>query len=127
MATVETTYDALTAGQQVVLTLGGTRIEGKVKEITALGNPRIKIKNNKNTVVLTHRTNFTIEVEQEMASDVLDGLEIGEQFEYLNKYGKTFTWIKTGEDRYTKVESGRPATSFSKLGFPAAADKVTVL
>lgn len=118
MAKVTVQFSDLSVGDDVELTIGETKIVGSVIEETNLGSKVVRLKGNKNKVVVTSRTNFTITKEQETSKEVLDELEVGEVFAYLNKYGKTFEWVKTGEDRYTKVESGRPATSFSSAGFP---------
>lgn len=123
----EVKYNELREGDKVVLTLKGTTIEGEVTDITERGNARVKIAGNKNSVVVTRRTNFTITREDPSAASVIDALPIGALFNYLNKFGKTKQWVKSGNDRYTKVEEGKPAVSFSKLGFPADASKVTVL
>lgn len=130
MARVTVKQSELSVGDSVELTLGGTTIVGEVIETTNRGSSVVKIEGNLNKVTVTSRTNFKITkevVDPDAATrEILDDLEVGEQFEYYNKYGKIFTWVKTGEDRYTKVDSGRPAVSFSAKGFPVA-ENITVL
>lgn len=127
------TFRNLKLNDEVTLTLPAkgerkeTVIHGKVTDITGIGNKRVTIDGNRNSVVLTPRTNFVIETADPSAADIIDALPIGALFDYLNKFGKTKRWVKSGEDRYTKVETGKPAVSFSKAGFPAEGSKVTVL
>lgn len=120
------TFADINVGDSVTLKLreGESIIVGTVSEITGRGNKRVTLANNANSIVLTPLTNFRIEVEREpepTAAEVLDGLQVGTVFTYDNKYGVTKTWVKTAPDRYTRVDenSGRPAVSFSRLGFPS--------
>lgn len=126
-------FDDLGVGEKVTLKLrdGESVIVGKVSEVTSLGNKRVVLTNNRNSVVLTPSTNFRIFVDRgPTAAEVLDGLSVGAVFTYFNKYGITKKWVKTAPDRYTRVDadSGRPAVSYSKLGFPSEdASVVTII
>jgi hypothetical protein len=127
-------FSDLKLNEKVTLKLGytSTVIEGTVTTLpTAGGNARVTLTNNKNSVVITPDTNFKIFADRgPTAAEVIDGLGVGAVFTYLNKFGKTKQWVKTASDRYTRVDSnsGRPAVSFSKLGFPSEdASKVRIV
>lgn len=124
-------YAELALGTRVRLSLrdGESVIVGEVTEATPGGGLRVALKNNRNSVVIYEGTNFNIEADlPELASAVLPGLHVGTVFEYgPNKYGVTKVWVKSGEDRYTRVDEERPATSFSVAGFPGTADKIKLV
>lgn len=130
MALRSASYADLKVGTSVRLSLreGESVIVGEVSEATPGGGLRIALANNANSVVIYETTNFRIEADlPPTAAEVLDELQVGTVFTYgPNRFGVTKTWVKSGDDRYTRVESGRPATSFSKAGFPGGADLVTV-
>lgn len=124
----------LRLNEKVTLTLPrqGTVIVGTVTQLpTNGGNAKVTLVNNKNSVIVTPETNFRITADRgPTAAEVLDGLAIGAVFTYLNKFGKTKKWVKTASDRYTRVDanSGRPAVSFTRLGFPSEdASKVYIV
>lgn len=127
-------YNDLRLNEKVTLKLraGESVIVGKVTTLpTPGGNARVTLTNNKNSVVITPNTNFKIFADRgPTAAEVLDGLRVGAVFNYLNKFGKTKQWVKTASDRYTRVDSnsGRPAVSFTRLGFPSEdSSKVTIV
>lgn len=124
----------LKVGQKVTLKLRADEsvIVGKVTEKpTNGGNAKVVLTNNKNSVIVTPRTNFRIFADvAPTAAETLDGLSIGAIFNYRNKFGKTKQWVKTASDRYTRVDadSGRPAVSYTRLGFPSEdASVVTIV
>lgn len=120
-------YNQALIGDKLTVTLGDTIIKGEVVEVKRSGSRVVKIDGNLNKITLTSGTNFSIDKEEPKAADILAELEVGEQFEYLNKFGKIKLWVKTGGDRYTRVDNERPATSYSAAGFPGTADKVTLV
>lgn len=131
MAFRTASYAELTVGTDVVLSLrsGESIIVGSVTEETAGGGKRVTLKNNRNSVVIYEGTNFRIEADlPETAASLLDTLYVGEMFTYgPNKFGVTKQWVKTGRDRYTRVDDERPATSYSKAGFPGSADLIDLI
>lgn len=118
-------YNDLRLGEKVTLKLrsGESVIVGTVTTLpTPGGNAKVTLTNNKNSVIVTADTNFRIFADRgPTAAEVLDGLQIGAVFTYKNRFGKTKKWVKSASDRYTRVDadSGRPATSFTRLGFPS--------
>jgi hypothetical protein len=118
-------YSDLRLNEKVTLKLrdGESVIVGKVTTLpTPGGNAKVTLTNNKNSVVVTPETNFRIFADrQPTAADVLDGLSIGATFTYLNRFGKRKSWVKSGTNRYTRIDANndRPAVSFTKLGFPS--------
>lgn len=130
MAFRSASYADLRIGDSVILSLreGESVIVGTVTEHTEGGGLRVALKNNRNSVVIYRGTNFRIEVDRgPTAADVLDDLDVGTVFDYDNKYGNTVRFVKSGSDRYTRVDNERPATSFSRAGFPAEDPSVITL
>lgn len=119
-------FSDLRQGEKVTLKLrdGESIIVGTVTTLpTAGGGARVALTNNGNSVVLYSTTNFRIFAERETVQDLLGELEIGSVFTYRNKYGKTIKWVKTGDDRVTKVDDTRPAYSLSiSAGFTDTGD-----
>ena len=126
MAIKQINFSDLNVGDEVTLKLreGESVIVGSVTEVTARGNKRVTLKNNRNSVVLTPDTNFRIFADRgPTIQEILDGEEIGAVFTYRNKYGKTLTWVKSGDDRVTRVDDERPAYSLSiSAGFTDQGD-----
>lgn len=127
-------YGDLRLNEKVTLKLrsGESVIVGTVTTLpTPGGNAKVSLTNNANSVVITPNTNFRIFADRgPTAAEVLDGLSIGAVFTYANKFGVTKKWVKSASDRYTRVDadSGRPAVSFTRLGFPSEdASKVRVV
>lgn len=127
-------YGDLRLNEKVTLKLrsGESVIVGTVTTLpTPGGNAKVSLTNNANSVVITPNTNFRIFADRgPTAAEVLDGLSIGAVFTYANKFGVTKKWVKSAPDRYTRVDtdSGRPAVSFTRLGFPSEdASKVRVV
>lgn len=122
---------ALRAGEKVTLRLRAypsfdeSVIFGVVSEQpTSGGNVRVKLVNNKNSIVLKENTNFRIYVDRgPTVGEVLKGARIGARFKFRNKYGVTKSWVKTGDDRVTLIDDARPAHSLSiSAGFPSSED-----
>ena len=125
MSVRQINYSDLRLNEKVTLKLrdGESVIVGKVTTLpTPGGNAKVTLINNKNSVIVTPDTNFRIFADRgPTAAEVLDGLRIGATFTYLNRFGKRKSWVKSGSDRYTRIDSnnGRPAVSFTRLGFPS--------
>lgn len=118
MAIEQRNYADLRLGDEVTLKLreGESVIVGTVTEETEGGGLRVGLANNSNSVVIYPTTNFRIFAEAPAVASVqtiLNGLEIGAVFTYYNKHGKTVRWVKSGDNRVTRVDSERPAYSLS--------------
>lgn len=127
MAVKRIYFNDLRQGEKVTLKLrdGESVIVGTVTELpTSGGNARVTLTNNRNSVVITPRTNFRIFADRgPTVGEVLGGLRVGAVFTYRNKYGVTKKWVKTGDDRVTLVDNARPAHSLTiSVGFPSAED-----
>lgn len=127
-------FDDLRLNEKVTLKLrdGESVIVGTVTTLpTPGGNAKVTLTNNQNSVVITPATNFRIFVDRApTAADTISNLRVGATFSYLNKFGIRKSWVKSGSDRYTRIDAdnGRPAVSYTKLGFPSEdASKVRVL
>lgn len=134
MAEKQINFDQIKVGEKLTLKLreGESVIVGTVTEETPRGNIRVALVNNRNSVVLTPATNFRIFADRgPTIQEILGDEEVGVVFSYRNKYGKTLTWVKTGEDRVTLVNDDRPAYSLSiSAGFTDqgdAADRIEFL
>lgn len=114
-------FAAVKDGQQVTLKLreGESVIVGTASH-TERGNVRVTLTNNRNSVVLKPGTNFRIFADvPPTAAEFLAGLPVGATFDYKNKYGKTKSWVKSGENRFTRVGGDLPAVSYTVKGFPS--------
>lgn len=137
MAQRQIKFSELRKGEKVTAKLrdGESVIVGTVTELpTNGGGARITLTNNRNSIVIYEYTNFRIFAEREATvQEILGDLPVGVKFSYRNKYDKTITWIKTGNDRVTKVDDTRPAYSlsisagFTDQGDTVSARRVTVL
>lgn len=126
MAQKQISYSDLRLGEKVTLKLreGESVIVGTVTTLpTPGGGAKVTLTNNRNSVVLYENTNFRIFAERETIQDLLGELEVGSVFSYRNKYGKTIKWVKTGNDRVTRIDDERPAYSLSiSAGFTDQGD-----
>lgn len=113
-------FSDLRDGEKVTLKLrdGESVIVGTVGEgFTDGGGRKVTLTNNRNSVVIYRDTNFRIFADRgPTIQDLLGDLDIGTVFSYRNKYNKTIQWVKTGEDRVTRVADDRPAYSLSISG-----------
>lgn len=130
MAVKQIAFADLRLNEKVTLKLreGESVIVGTVVQLpTAGGGAKVKLTNNKNTVVIYEGTNFRIFADRgPTVGDVLGGFQIGDVFTYLNRFGVTKKWVKTGPDRVTLVDDTRPAHSLSiSAGFPASEEAGT--
>lgn len=130
MTQKQITFDQLKLNEKVTLKLreGESVIVGTVTTLpTAGGGAKVTLTNNRNSVVLYADTNFRIFADREKTvQEILAGYAVGVKFTYRNKYGKTITWIKTGNDRVTRVNDDRPAYSLSiSAGFTDQGDTVS--
>ena len=120
MAQRQINFAELVDGESVTLKLrdGESVIVGTVRPgFTVTGGRKIELKNNSNHVVLYRGTNFRIFADRgPTAAEAIGALQVGSVFDYVNKYGKTIRWVKTGEDRVTRVADDRPAYSLSISG-----------
>lgn len=131
MATKQVKPSDLRAGEKVTLKLRAypsfedSVIFGVVSEQpTSGGNVRVKLVNNKNSIVLKENTNFRIYVDRgPTIGEVLTAKPIGFKFAFKNKYGVVKKWVKTGSDRVTLINDDRPAYSLTiSEGFPSSED-----
>ena len=125
MTVKQISFGDLRLNEKVTLKLreGESVIVGTVVDLpTTGGGARVKLTNNANSVVIYEDTNFRIFADRgPTVGEVLDGFPIGAVFTFLNKYGVTKKWVKTGFDRVTLVDNERPAPSLTiSVGFPAA-------
>lgn len=125
MTVKQISFGDLRLNEKVTLKLreGESVIVGTVVDLpTTGGGARVKLTNNANSVVIYEDTNFRIFADRgPTVGEVLDGFRIGTVFTFLNKYGVTKKWVKTGFDRVTLVDNERPAHSLTiSVGFPAA-------
>ena len=125
MTVKQISFGDLRLNEKVTLKLrvGESVIVGTVVDLpTTGGGARVKLTNNANSVVIYEDTNFRIFADRgPTVGEVLDGFPIGAVFTFLNKYGVTKKWVKTGFDRVTLVDNERPAHSLTiSVGFPAA-------
>ena len=125
MTVKQISFGDLRLNEKVTLKLreGESVIVGTVVDLpTTGGGARVKLTNNANSVVIYEDTNFRIFADRgPTVGEVLDGFPIGAMFTFLNKYGVTKKWVKTGSDRVTLVDNERPAHSLTiSVGFPAA-------
>lgn len=127
MANKQIDFSDLRDGEKVTLKLrdGESVIVGTVGEgFTAGGGRKVTLTNNRNSVVIYRGTNFRIFADRgPTIQELLGELAIGSVFTYRNKYDKTIKWVKTGEDRVTRVADDRPAYSLSiSAGFTDQGD-----
>lgn len=134
MAEVKIDFGDLKDGQKVTLRLRDEEsvIVGTVDAgFTAQGGRRVSLTNNRNSVVLYRNTNFRIFAERTTINEVLAEFSVGTVFEYISKYGVRVRWVKSGDDRVTRVDDGRPAYSLSiSEGFtdqPDSLDRLTLI
>ena len=125
MTVKQISFGDLRLNEKVTLKLreGESVIVGTVVDLpTTGGGARVKLTNNANSVVIYEDTNFRIFADRgPTVGEVLDSFPIGAVFTFLNKYGVTKKWVKTGFDRVTLVDNERPAHSLTiSVGFPAA-------
>lgn len=127
MAVRQIAFADLKDGEKVTLRLreGESIIVGTVAPgFTTQGGRRIDLKNNRNHVVIYRDTNFRIFADRgPTINEVLAGYPVGTVFSYRNKHEKTLTWVKSGDDRVTRVDDDRPAYSLSiSAGFTDLGD-----
>ena len=129
MAERQIAFADLKDGEKVTLRLreGESVIVGTVKSgFTKQGGRRINLTNNRNSVVIYRDTNFRIFADRgPTINEALADLPVGTIFTYRNKHGVTIKWVKSGEDRVTRVNDDRPAYSLSiSEGFTDQGDDV---
>lgn len=127
MAIRNVNFADLKDGEEVTLRLreGESIIVGTVAPgFTTQGGRHIDLKNNRNHVVIYRDTNFRIFADRHPTiREVLAGYPVGTVFSYRNKHEKTLTWVKSGDDRVTRVDDDRPAYSLSiSAGFTDLGD-----
>lgn len=134
MAEVKIDFSDLKDGQKVTLRLRDEEsvIVGTVDAgFTTQGGRRVSLTNNRNSVVLYRNTNFRIFAERTTINEVLAEFSVGTVFEYISKHGARVRWVKSGDDRVTRVDDGRPAYSLSiSEGFtdqPDSLDRLTLI
>ena len=130
MAERQIAFADLKDGEKVTLRLreGESVIVGTVKSgFTEQGGRRINLTNNRNSVVIYRDTNFRIFADRgPTINEALADLPVGTIFTYRNKHGVTIKWVKSGEDRVTRVNDDRPAYSLSiSEGFTDQGDDVS--
>lgn len=117
MAERQVNFADIKDGEKVTLRLreGESVIVGTVKPgFTSQGGREVTLTNNRNHVVIYRDTNFRIFADRgPTINEALAGLEVGTVFTYVNKHGKAIKWVKSGEDRVTRVDDDRPAYSLS--------------
>lgn len=120
MAERQITFADLRDGEKVTLRLrdGESVIVGTVSPgLTPGGGRKVNLTNNANSVVLYERTNFRIFADRgPTAAEAIGALPLGSIFEYRNKYDNVVRWVKSGDDRVTRVDDERPAYSLSISG-----------
>ena len=117
MAERQINFADIKDGEKVTLRLreGESVIVGEVAPgFTSQGGRRVDLTNNRNHVVIYRDTNFRIFADRgPTINEALASLDVGTAFTYVNKYGKAIKWVKSGEDRVTRVDDERPAYSLS--------------
>lgn len=120
MAERQITFADLRDGEKVTLRLreGESVIVGTVEpDLTVQGGRRVTLTNNRNHVVIYRDTNFRIFADRgPTAAEAIGRLPLGSIFDYRNKYDKVVRWVKSGDDRVTRVDDERPAYSLSISG-----------